>query len=152
MAAISLWLSFPGSLNMARRNARSDPPPHRRWRRVLNSKSKSWPNIYQAQVAQLQKPRPRSPDLPPLYLSPGPRTFRRADPKTCCKTAFGTFFSFFGRSETAFKICFEKSSKKCENRGFQLSETLPKSFQNASEIDVPTNMRFFIDFCFKEPL
>ena len=39
VAALSLWLSFPGSLNMARRNARSDPPPHRRWRRVLNFKS-----------------------------------------------------------------------------------------------------------------
>ena len=28
---------------MARRNARSDPPPHRRWRRVLDFKSNSWP-------------------------------------------------------------------------------------------------------------
>ena len=50
VAALSLWLSFPGSLNMARRNARSDPPPHRRWRRVLNPKSKSWPNIFQPKL------------------------------------------------------------------------------------------------------
>ena len=35
---------------MARRNARSDPPPHRRWRRVLDSKSKSWPNIFKPKL------------------------------------------------------------------------------------------------------
>ena len=57
------------SIKWGRRNARSVPPPHRRWRRVLNSQSKSWPNIYQAQDAQLQKPRPRSPDYP-LSISP----------------------------------------------------------------------------------
>ena len=78
VAALFLWSSFPGSLSMARRNARSDPPPHRRWRRVLNSKSKSWPNICQAQDAQLQKPRPRSPDYP-LSISP-PGTAHSAGP------------------------------------------------------------------------
>ena len=50
VAALSLWLSFPGSLDTARRNARSDPPPHRRWRRVLNPKSKSWPNIFKPKL------------------------------------------------------------------------------------------------------
>ena len=35
----------------------------------------------QASAAQLQKPRPRISGLPPLYLSPGPRTFRRAGQK-----------------------------------------------------------------------
>ena len=98
VAALSLWLSFPGSLNMARRNARSDPPPHRRWRRVLDSKS-TWlrqilANIYQAKVLIFKGP---SLDLgfPPLYLSPGLRTFRRADPNLALRPSCWSFFSNF---------------------------------------------------------
>ena len=41
----------------------------------------------------------------------------------------------------------KKHGKKCENRGFGPPKTLPKSSQNASENDVPTDMGFFIDFC-----
>ena len=39
-----------------------------------------------------------------------------------------------------------KHGKKCENQGFGPPKTLPKSSQNASENDVPTDMVFFIDF------
>ena len=66
------------------RNARSVPPPHRRWRRVLDSKS-TWlrqilANIYQAKELIFKGPG-LDVGFPPLYLSPGLRTFRRAGPK-----------------------------------------------------------------------
>ena len=40
-----------------------------------------------------------------------------------------------------------KHRKNCENHGFWLPKTFPKSIQNASKIDVSKNMRFFMDFC-----
>ena len=49
---------------------------------------------------------------------------------------FSFFASVFARKNTA-------------NRGFWAPKTLPKSSQNAFKIDVPKNMRFFIDFCSK---
>ena len=52
-------------------------------------------------------------------------------------------FSFFGSI-----FC----RKKTENHGFWPPKTLPKSFQNAFKIDVPKNMRFFMDFCSKNAL
>ena len=51
-----------------RRIARSAPPPHRRWRRVLDSKSKSWPNL-SSPTCQAPRSRPRCPDNP-LSISP----------------------------------------------------------------------------------
>ena len=44
------------------------------------------------------------------------------------------------------------SRKNAENRGCWSPKTLPKSIQNAFKIDVPTNIRFFSDFCSKKPL
>ncbi len=52
----------------------------------------------------------------------------------------------------ASKITSKKHRKKCENRGFWPPKTLPKAFQNACKIDVPTSMRFFSDFGSKKPL
>ena len=37
--------------------------------------------------------------------------------------------------------------KNIENHGFGPAKTIPKPSQNAFKIDVPKNMRFFIDFC-----
>ena len=65
------------------------------------------------------------------------------------------FFRHFARfvlPKRASKMISKKHRKKCENRGFWLPEAAPKTFQNASEIDVPTNMRFFSNFCSKKLL
>ena len=69
----------------------------------------------QAQVAQLQKPRPRSPDYP-LSISP-PGHAHSAGPTQNLRRSSGgrsfvRFFSIFWPSKTEFKICFEKISKK----------------------------------------
>ena len=42
--------------------------------------------------------------------------------------------------------------KNCENHGFWPAKTLPKSIQNPFKIDVPKNMRFFIEICSKNAL
>ena len=114
---------------MGRRNAWSVPPPHRRWRRVLNSQSKSWPNIYQAQVAQLQDPRPRSPDYP-LSISP-PGSAHSAGPaqnrNLFCFWALKT--RFFRLPKRTSKMTSKNHRKKCKNRGFWSPKTIPKSFQ-----------------------
>ena len=55
----------------------------------------------------------------------------------------GRFFALLKRSS---KFTSKKHRKKCENRGFWPPKTLPKSSQNASEIDVPKNIEIFIDF------
>ena len=141
----------PGYAGLARRIALCAPPPHRRWRRVLDSQSKSLPNIYKPKLLSF-KSLDLDLGLPPLYLSPGPRTFRRAGSKKSPPPLFFNFFSIFWPSKTFFKISIEKSSQQVRKSRFSAPQTLPKSFQNASEIDVPTNMRFFIDFCFKKPL
>ena len=86
------------------------------------------------------------PGLPPLYLSPGLRTFRRAGPKSLTDLRRTLFFSIFCLSKTSSKICFEQITDKCEKPRFWLPKTLLKPFQNVSEIDVPTNLRFFIEF------
>ena len=41
------------------------------------------------------------------------------------------------------------SRKNRENHGFWPPKTLPKPSQNPLKIDVPKNMRFFIEFCSK---
>ena len=139
-------------LKPARRNARSDPPPHRRWRRVLDSKSKSSPNTYQAQDAQLPKPRPRSPDLPPLYyLSPGPRTFRRAGSKSPADLRQTLFFSIFWPSGTRFENDFEKTWKKMRKSMFLASQNHPQILPKRLRKRCPNKHgifhRFWLEFC-----
>ena len=127
----SIW---PGGMRV------SDPPPHRRWRRVLDSKSKSWPRIFQAQDAQLQKPRPRSPDYP-LSISPPGHAHSAGPGQKSGKVCFFRFFRrSFGLPQRTSKFASKNHRKKCENHGFWPPKTVPKSIQNASENDVPTNM------------
>ena len=73
---------WPHPSNWGRRNARSDPPPHGRWRRVLDSQS-TWlcqisANICEAHLIIFEGPG-LDLALPPLYLSAGLCTFRRAE-------------------------------------------------------------------------
>ena len=63
-----------------------------------------------------------------------------------------TFFAIFCLSETRFKFCFEITSKKLEKSRIWVSQTLPKSFQKPSKINVPKNVQFFTDFCSKNVL
>ena len=53
---------------------------------------------------------------------------------------------FFALPKRASKMTSKKHRKKCENQGFWPPKTLPKSFQNTSEIDVLKNMRFLRTF------
>ena len=64
--------------------------------------------------------------LPPLYLSPGLRTFRRADPKSPADLRRTTFFSIFSPSKTSSKVCFEKITKKVRKIRFLASQNPPK--------------------------
>ena len=60
---------------------------------------------------------------------------------------FRTFFDVFSMS---FFECGSEGAKidqKCENQEFWAPKTHPKCPQNAFKIDVPKNMRFFMDFC-----
>ena len=83
----------------------------------------------------------------PLSISP-PGHAHSAGPAQNLRRTSGrhSFFRFFGLPERASKTTSKKHGKKCENRCFWPPKTIPKSFQNASENDVPTNMGFFIDF------
>ena len=78
---------------------------------------------------------PRAPHIPPGRPQIGP-----------CGCLVGNFFRFLCLPKCLPNFASKNHGKKCENRGFRPPKTLPKSFQNASEIEVPTNMRFFIDF------
>ena len=64
----------------------------------------------------------------------------------------GLLGRIFALPKRAAKTTSKKHRKKCENQGFWPPKTLPKSIQNASENDVPTNMGFFSDFGSKKPL
>ena len=108
-----MWV---GTAECAERSA-----AHRRWRRVLNSQSKSWPNIYQAQIAQPQKLRPRYPDLPPLYLSPGPPHIPPGRPKISGRPPADALFFDLLPYQDAFQNLFQKNyekNAKIEDFGF----------------------------------
>ena len=111
------------------------------------SKIKVLAKYLQAQDAQLQKPRPRSPDYP-LSISP-PGSAHSAGPASRSPPyrLAGVFFRFFSLPKRLLKFASKNHRKKCENLGFWSPKTLPKPSQNPSKIDVPKNMRFFIDFC-----
>ena len=65
---------------------------------------------------------------------------------------FALLGRFFARPDRASKTNSKKHRKKLENRGFGAPQIFSKSCQNAIKIDVPKNMRFFIDFCSKNAL
>ena len=88
--------------------------------------------------------------LPPLYslprtthIPPGRSKISGGAP---ADALFFDFVRFFGLPKWSSKFASKNHRKKCENRGFWPPKTVPKSIQNASENDVPTNMGFFIDF------
>ena len=59
---------------------------------------------------------------------------------------FFDFFRFFGLPQWSSKFASKNHPKKCENRGFWPPKTLPKPTQNAFKIEVPKNVRFWVDF------
>ena len=59
---------------------------------------------------------------------------------------------FFGLPKIILFFACVFSRKNCENHGCWPPKTLPKPTQNPFKIDVPKNMRFFIEFCSKNAL
>ena len=141
VVVVMSWTNQYGPAECAKRSA---APPQVAPR--AESKIKVLAKYLQAQDAQLQKPRPRSPDYP-LSISP-PGSAHSAGPTQNLRRTSGgrPFFRFFRLPKRLLKFASKNHRKKCENRGFRLPKTFPKSFQNASEIDVPKNMGFFSDF------
>ena len=83
----------------------------------------------------------------PLFFSPQEAGDHRSPPLNLrVLRLVGSLGQIFCSSETLFKNDIEKTSKKMRKSRILASKTLPKSFQNTSEIDVPKNMRFFVDF------
>ena len=117
---------------------------------VLDFKSKASSNIANIYEAKWSKPRSRL--TPSLYLSPGPCTFRRAGLKMTTLSSCWPYFSIFSPSKTLFEKCFEKTWKKCENRGFWPPKPLRKFPRNACKIDVLKNMQSYTNFCSKNLL
>ena len=113
VAALSLWLSFPGSLNMARRNARSDPPPHRRWCEACWTQKSSSANSASSSSSQKLLPKNLAQEAsdPFLFLSPAGRTFRKAGPKSLATSSKMDAFLIIWAPKTLFEICFPKTSK-----------------------------------------
>ena len=74
---------------------------------------------------------------PSLFLSPAPRTFRRPGPRWVETSWFGIFFSNCCFQNTFQILSLKKHRKKLENKGFWPPKTVPKPFENPSQIDVP---------------
>ena len=91
--------------------------------------------------------------IPSLFLSPGGGGITGIRHWIC---AFCVLLGLLGRifalPKRAAKTTSKKHRKKCENRGFWPSKTIPKPSQNPLKIEVPKNMWFFIDFCSKNLL
>ena len=77
--------------------------------------------------------------LPPLFFSPQ-EVAHSAGPtqKSFNVLLLGVFFAFFGLPKRCSKNASKKHRKKCENRGFGLPKTLPKS---AAPLSVPRRVR-----------
>ena len=74
-------------------------------------------------------------------------------PRTCAIRGASSAVCFWGSKMRFFRLLESISFFACifdrkndENHGFWPPETLPKPFQNASQIALSKNMRFFIDF------
>ena len=103
MNLLATWVLLSGPAECAERSA---APPQVAPRAKLQIKVLA--NIYEAKSVIIKSP---SLDLvlPPLYLSPGLRTFRRADPKITYYLSCWQIFSNFWPSGTRFKNDFEKT-------------------------------------------
>ena len=55
--------------------------------------------------------------------------------------------AIFKPSKNLLIFCFHFFSKKSRKSWILVPKTLPKPSQNPLKIDVPKNMRFFMDFC-----
>ena len=141
MNLLATWVLLSGPAECAERSA---APPQVAPR--AKSKIKVLAKYLQAQVAQLQKPRPRSPDYPLSISPPGHAHSAGPSPRLPPYRFCWLLLRFLGLPKNPLKFKSKKWRNKCENRGFRAPKTLPKSFQNASENDVPTNMGFFNDF------
>ena len=82
-------------------------------------------NIYEAKSVIFKSPG-LDLVLPPLYLSPGPRTFRRAGPKIRESPTWTVFFWILRPSKTHFQNDIEKSLKKMRKSWFWASQNRPK--------------------------
>ena len=155
VAAFSCRCDFLVPLDMARRNARSDPPPTEGVQCVLNipsyflsyflpNFSYIQPASYISYILGL---------LPPsLFLSPRGRAFRKADPKIGQCNHVGFFFAIFWPSKALLEKCFEKPSKKVRKSRIlasqNLPKTLPKSIQNRCPKKHAIFHRFLLETCF----
>ena len=81
--------------------------------------------------------------IPPLYLSPGLRSFRRPGPKIRQLPTWTLFFWIFGLSKTSSKICFQKSSKKMRKSKFLASQNPPKTYPKCLQNRSSKKHRFF---------
>ena len=81
---------------------------------------------------------------PSLNLSPGAPRAPQTRPKKAEKFGFSKFLvDFF-----AFRNALQKRRRKNIEKNAKIKDFgLPKPSQNRVKIDVPKNMRFFIDFC-----
>ena len=113
---------------------------------MLDSKSKSLPKSIKPNLPSF-KSLGLELRIYPLSISPpGSAHSAGPAPKCAAKSFFTLFGPFLGLPKRTAKFASKNHRTKCENRGFGLPKTLPKPFQNASEIDVPKNIEIFIDF------
>ena len=116
---------------------------------MLDSKSKSWPNIFKPKMLSFKSLGLRS-GLPPLYLSPGLRTFRVPGSKSPADLRQTLFFSIFWPSKTSSKIRFEKNAKKMRKSRILASQNPPKILQKRLRKRRPKKhaifRRFRLDF------
>ena len=69
---------------------------------------------------------PQGSGFPSLFLSPGARGPPEPRPQNPSSASLGPFWSIFCPSETRFKICFEKTSKKMRKSRISGSQNPPQ--------------------------
>ena len=144
---------------VGRRIARSaySPPPHRRWRSVLDSES-TWlrqilANIYEAKLV-IFKIQAQTSDYP-LSISPPGLAHSAGPAQNRWRTSgWRSFFRFFSLPKNALKFASKKWQKKYENRGFRPPKTVPKPSPKPFQMEAPKNTWFLSAFSttsFKTP-
>ena len=115
-----------------------NPPPHRRWCRVLDHKLNVGP------LPQMPNLKCRPSSHPPLYNSlPGRGGTTGIQLQICAFCGLGRFFGeFLPLGNVLQKLHRKNIEKNAKIEDFGLPKTLPKPSQNPSKIDVPKNMQF----------
>ena len=143
--------AFFGALSCARRYVRSTSAASRRESRACQTLSLSSfivPASKDCFKCKNQNACPKC--LPPsCYSFPRNRTYRRTSSAICF---WGLKMRFFCLPKIVLFFASIFSRQNRENQWFWPPKTLPKPFQNPFKIDVPKNMRFFIEFCSKNAL